>query len=134
MHYLDHLAERRIAEAIERGELDALPGAGRPLAPEDDALVPPELRTAYRLLKNAGYVPPEVRCLREIGELERIVERSGDAHLRSRAAKRLALLWERLSLHTPGARMQWCAYRSRLAARMGCRDQGEDSIGAHGTP
>ena len=57
---LDFLAERRIAEAQSRGELDNLPGAGRPLELDDDALVPEDLRLAYRILKNAGFVPPEI--------------------------------------------------------------------------
>ena len=57
---LDFIVESRIAEAIERGELDHLPGAGRPLALDDDPLVPEELRLAYRILKNAGFVPREV--------------------------------------------------------------------------
>jgi len=52
---LELLAERKIAEAIERGELDGLPGAGKPLDLEDDPLVPEELRMAYRILRNAGY-------------------------------------------------------------------------------
>jgi hypothetical protein len=56
---LDFLAEQKLAEAVSRGELDNLPGAGRRL--EDDALVPEELRLAYRILKNAGFVPPEVQ-------------------------------------------------------------------------
>jgi len=47
------IAEQRIAEAVERGELDDLPGAGRPLelGPLDlgeDPLVPEDLRLAYR--------------------------------------------------------------------------------------
>ncbi len=50
-----YLAERRIAEAIERGEFDDLPGVGRPLDLDDvDPLLPEELRMAYRILKNAG--------------------------------------------------------------------------------
>jgi hypothetical protein len=53
------IAEQKIREAIERGELDDLPGQGRPLDLTDDRLVPEELRMAYRLLKNAGFVPPE---------------------------------------------------------------------------
>ncbi len=66
---LDELVERRIREAAQRGEFDDLPGAGRPLQLDDDPLVPEELRAAYRLLKNAGYVPPEVDHLRELGAL-----------------------------------------------------------------
>lgn len=54
---LELLAERKIAEAIERGEFDRLPGAGKPLDLEDDPLVPEELRMACRILRNAGYRP-----------------------------------------------------------------------------
>ena len=88
-----YLAERRIEEAIARGELDDLPGAGRPLALDDDAFVPEELRVAYRILKNAGYVPPEVQTLNEISELERYLARGDhDAMAHVRAVKKLALL------------------------------------------
>jgi hypothetical protein len=59
----DLIAERRIAEAIARGELEGLPGEGRPLALDDNPLVPEELRAAHRILKNAGIVPPEVKKL-----------------------------------------------------------------------
>jgi hypothetical protein len=61
---LDFLAEKAIQDAIARGELDALPGAGRPLELDDDALIPEELRLAYRILKNAGCVPAEVEKLK----------------------------------------------------------------------
>ena len=60
---LDFLVEKKLEEAVSRGELANLPGEGRPLALDDDALVPEELRAAYRILKNAGYVPPEVEAL-----------------------------------------------------------------------
>jgi hypothetical protein len=94
---LDLLAEQKIAEAIERGELDDLPGAGRPLELDDDALVPEELRLAYRILKNAGYVPPEVGALNEIAELERFVAAGeADAEAHSKALRRLALLRTRV--------------------------------------
>ena len=63
MTVFDLLAERKIAEAVSNGELDDLPGAGRPLELDDDALVPEELRLAYRILKNAGYAPPEIEAL-----------------------------------------------------------------------
>ena len=61
------IAERRIQEAIERGEFDDLPGKGKPLdLGEDDRTVPPELRMAYRMVKNAGMLPPEVELHKEI--------------------------------------------------------------------
>jgi hypothetical protein len=58
----DQIAERKIAEALARGELDHLPGEGRPLELDDDALVPEDLRLAYRILKNAGFAPSEVEA------------------------------------------------------------------------
>jgi hypothetical protein len=56
---LELIAEHRIAEAIARGELDGLPGAGKPLDLEDDPLLPQELRMAWRILRNAGYLQAE---------------------------------------------------------------------------
>jgi len=59
---LELLAEKKIEEALARGELERLPGAGHPLAPDDGALVPEDLRMIYRILRNAGFVPPEVEA------------------------------------------------------------------------
>ena len=68
---LDLLAERKIAEAILRGELDNLPGAGRPLELDDDALVPEDLRIALRILKNAGL---DASAVKKLGFLKARVE------------------------------------------------------------
>ena len=95
---LDFLAEQKIAEAVSRGELDHLPGAGRPLELDEDPLVPEDLRAAYRILRNAGFVPAEVKDLRDIAQLERVVLGQGDedAAGRSRAVRKLALLRARI--------------------------------------
>jgi hypothetical protein len=119
MDYLDELVERRIAAAIDRGELDNLPGRGLPLDLDADALVPVELRAAYRILRNAGFVPPEIECLREIGELERLIERGDDRTANARAARRLELLWQRMEMRSPGARTRLRPYRDRLLERAG---------------
>lgn len=50
------VAERKIEEAIEQGLFENLPGMGRPLDVEDISHLPPELRMAYTLLKNGGYI------------------------------------------------------------------------------
>lgn len=62
------IAERKIEEAIERGELDDLPLRGRPI-PEDMAGVPEEYRAAYRILKNANVLPEELQLMQEIRQL-----------------------------------------------------------------
>ena len=86
---LDFLAEQKLLEAVSRGELDDLPGQGRPLDLDDDRLIPEDLRVAYRILKNAGYVPPELQELNEIAQLERLVSQG---HADTRAIRKLALL------------------------------------------
>jgi Domain of unknown function (DUF1992) len=94
---LDFLVEQRLEEAVSRGELSNLPGEGRPLELDDDPLIPEELRVAYRILKNAGFVPPEVQALAEISQLENLVNQgSEDAATRSKAARKLALLKTRI--------------------------------------
>jgi hypothetical protein len=97
MWLIDQLVEARVAQAAARGEFDDLPGAGRPLALDDDPLVPAELRTAYRLLKNAGYVPEELRLRGEIREAEDLLRAADDEAARARHAGRLRLLLERLN-------------------------------------
>ena len=64
MRALEIIAERRIEEAIARGELQGLPGEGYPLDLWEDPLVPAELRMAMRILKNADLQPVDI--LREM--------------------------------------------------------------------
>jgi len=94
----DLLAERKIEEALAKGDLAGLPGEGLPLELDDDRLIPEDVRMAYRILKNSGFVPPEVEQIREIAELERTVLRDSEADdiARVRAVKRLALLKTRV--------------------------------------
>ena len=119
MDILDQIVERRIAEAALRGDFDDLPGAGRPLELDDDALVPPELRVAYRMLRNAGYVPEEVRLLGEISSAERLLCQALAEEERAAATARLRLLLGRLG-GARGLSLQTEArYFERLVERLG---------------
>lgn len=89
---LDAIAERRIREAQERGEFDHLPGAGAPLDLDDDALVPEELRAAYRILKNAGFLPPELQVHGEVREIEQLLRKVEDDTERARLLSRINFL------------------------------------------
>jgi hypothetical protein len=57
------VAEQKIQEALQNGDFDQLPGAGKPLAMEDLSYLPPEARMAYTILKNSGYAdtPQDMR-------------------------------------------------------------------------
>jgi hypothetical protein len=117
---LDALVERRIQAAIARGEFDHLPGAGRPLALDDDPWVPQELRVAYRLLKNAGYVPPELERITEVNQLLGAVSRAelteGERSAGSRRLRALLIELE-LSGRTATAQAAWQQYREALRDR-----------------
>ena len=92
---LDFVAERRILEAQARGEFDDLPGAGAPLPLDDDALVPADLRAAYRILKNAGLLPPQLEPHREIREIEGLLLQVEDEDGRARLLSRISFLLSR---------------------------------------
>jgi hypothetical protein len=66
----EKIVEQRIKEAMENGEFDNLPGMGRPIPLEDDRHVPEDLRLAYKLLKNADCLPPELLEKKEILQME----------------------------------------------------------------
>lgn len=71
MHWADIIAEQRASEAARKGELSGLDGEGAPLDLSEDPLVPPELRAIHRVLKNAGYAPPEIAVMKAIVDLEK---------------------------------------------------------------
>ncbi|WP_236025885.1 DnaJ family domain-containing protein [Geomonas azotofigens] len=83
------IAERRIKEAMERGEFDNLPGRGKPLVQEDLSAVPEELRMAYKVLKNAGCVPPEVELSNEVASLRRLILDMEESEERMRKVREL---------------------------------------------
>jgi len=89
---LDQWVEERIRAAVARGEFQSLPGEGRPLQLDDELLVPAELRMAYRILKNAGAVPPEIAALREANELAEAAAGEADVTRRRVALRRLEAL------------------------------------------
>jgi hypothetical protein len=60
------LAERRIMDAMERGEFEDLPGKGQPLQWRENSFVPPEWRLAFDLLDRAGLAPEWIMRSAEI--------------------------------------------------------------------
>jgi hypothetical protein len=122
MWLLDQIAEHRIQEAVDRGELQGLPGEGRPLAEEDDALVPETLRVGYRLLKNAGYVPEEVQLRREIADAESLLRIARTEEERSNLQGRIQYLLQRLNRDRRGALLTQEAYWPRIQSRLSGED------------
>lgn len=74
LSYLYRVVEQRILEAQSAGAFENLPGAGKPLELENLFWVLEEFRTAYILLKNANVLPPEAELLKEIHNLEDLLQ------------------------------------------------------------
>lgn len=93
MWLFDEWAEQHIQQAQKNGDFDNLPGYGRPLQLDDDSAVPEELRTGYRLLKNAGYLPPELQDRKDALQLKDLLQGIEDSDARhTEIAARLRLL------------------------------------------
>ena len=83
------IVEKRIKEAQERGEFDNLPGRGRPIPLEDESHVPEDLRLAYKILKNADCLPPELELKKEIRQMEDMLGHIPDEKEKYRQIKRI---------------------------------------------
>ena len=93
---LHTIAERRIARAIKDGTLKTDGWKNKPLPLDDDSFVPDDLKMAYKILKNSGYVPPEVETRKEIQRLEDLIAKSEDCHQRVKQMKKLNVLMMKL--------------------------------------
>ncbi len=113
------IAERRIQEAIRNGEFDDLPGAGKPLVLEDDSHIPEDLRMAYKVLRNANCVPPEIALRKEIARVEDLLSGMEDTQAKYRQIKKLNFLIMRLNMmrrtHTSLEKSQ--RYEKKLVER-----------------
>ena len=91
------IAERRIDEALREGTLDVASWRNRPLPMTNDHLVPDELRMAHKILKNAGYLPPEIETKKEIQQIEDLLADCEDEYTRVRQLKKLNYLVMKLN-------------------------------------
>lgn len=119
MDIFDRIAERKLAEAIERGEFDDFEGKGEPLELEDLSGMPEDVRASYILLKGHGVVPEELSLRRELVKLDDLLRACTDGGERRRLldsrdanAVRLALLLEQR-----GASGAWSEFAQRLVER-----------------
>jgi len=85
----EKIVEQRIKEAMEKGEFDNLPGKGGPIPLEDDSHVPEDLRLAYKLLKNADCLPPELLDKKEILQMEDMLATIPDAKEKYKLIKKI---------------------------------------------
>jgi hypothetical protein len=101
MECFARLAENRILQAIEAGEFNDLQGKGQPLNLDDDSHIPTELRMAYKILKNADCLPPELVLRQEVINLQDLVASMPDEAEKLKQMRRLNFLIMKLNMLRP---------------------------------
>jgi hypothetical protein len=99
MPSLDEQIAQYLQDSLSSGELRSATCWGKPLDLDDgDAQTPVELRMPFKVLKEAGYVPPEVQTMQDIAALRRALAAEPDAADAARRRQRLSELQQHLAL------------------------------------
>jgi hypothetical protein len=102
---LDELIAASLADSAASGELRSAPSWGRPLPPDEGfEQTPPALRMPYKILKDAGVLPPEVELMRRITDLQQAAAGSDDA-TRQALQQRVVELRQQLALRLERLRL-----------------------------
>ena len=91
------IIEERIRKAQKKGAFENLEGAGKPLNLQDDSHIAEDLRLAYKILKNADFLPPEIELKKEIQRTEDLLSGMKDTAQKHRTLKKLNYLIMKLN-------------------------------------
>lgn len=95
----EKLVEDKILDAQRKGAFDDLEGNGKPLK-NDDINIRPELKMAYKILKNAGCLPPELELKKEISRTEELLETLDDEKEIYKVQKKINFLIKKYNILT----------------------------------
>lgn len=94
----DHIG-RSLLESEANGELQSASSFGKPFDFGDGyAETPEELRMGFKILKDAGFVPPEVELMREIEALTRTIGSTTDTQEAFQLKSHLAHMRQKLAM------------------------------------
>lgn len=115
------IVEERIKAAQKQGRFDNLEGKGKPLLFEDSH-VPNDLRLAHKILKNAGFLPPEVEIRKQITHIRELMDQAGETSAdQAKLHKRLNYLMAKLDAVRstgPGNTLARDQYRTSLLRKI----------------
>jgi hypothetical protein len=80
----EKIVEERIKTAQKKGAFDNLEGKGKPFVLEPAHPTSDDCRLAYKMLKNAGYLPPEIELKKKITQAELLLQATDAASARHR--------------------------------------------------
>jgi hypothetical protein len=94
MDGIEEAIRRALVRDLEEGVLQQAPSWGKPLRIADGFMETPEpLRIGYKILKDAGCLPPEIEAFRQLAELREELARDQA----KRAPSDLLLLKKRIA-------------------------------------
>src|SRR5687767_6009697 len=94
----DHIG-RSLAESVASGELRSAASYGKPLNLGDGYdETPAELRMGFKILKDAGVVPPEVELMQRIEVLRQSLEAAPDDAAARAGRQKLSEMRQQLAL------------------------------------
>ena len=101
----DHIG-RALQDSERSGELRSAPSWGRPLDLGDGyERTPAELRMPFKILKDAGVVPPEVELMQAIAQMQAELDASPDAPAADALRRRIAEMRQALALRLEKLRL-----------------------------
>ena len=99
MTTIDEQIAQSLRESLRNGELKSAASWGKPLDLDDGyAQTPEELRMAFKALKDAGFVPPEVETMKRISALREQLAATTDATDADALRQRISELQQHLAL------------------------------------
>jgi len=102
---LDEQIVEMLAASIASGELQSAPSFGKPLqAVAGWDATPEPLRMPFKILKDAGFVPPEVLLFHQRAALKTAVDAATHPTDRERLRQQLSELEQRLALRLEALR------------------------------
>jgi hypothetical protein len=107
---------------------DKLEGAGEALKIAEDGHIPEEFRIAYKILKNADYLPPEIELKKEILMTEDLLASMTDTAEKYHVLKKVNFLIMKLNTIRGGsvAFEMPQRYEDRLIGRFGSKTVGQE--------
>lgn len=105
MRTLDEEIARQLQQAADAGELALAKAYGKPLAEDAGWEATPEsLRMPMKILKDSGFVPPEVVWFHERARLRALLDAESDADAHLEFRRQLSELEQKIALRLESLR------------------------------
>lgn len=89
----EKIVEERIQKAQKKGLFENLPGSGKPISfSEQENSIPNDLHLAYKILKNADCLPPQIELKKKIQQTKDLLANMQDTAEKYRTLKKLNYL------------------------------------------